>query len=104
MNYIKEKENIEMKILGITSTVLEGGQKSYTLHTAESFPAYANDISKGRSAEGQRVEAVYIGNYDCSNLKIGMEIEIYFDKAITTNKGTFQTVKKIEVLTTRKEL
>ena len=47
---------------------------------------------------GKRTEAIYVGSYDISDLEIGMEIEIYYDKAVSTAKGTFQTVKKIIVL------
>ncbi|WP_281418861.1 hypothetical protein [Vallitalea pronyensis] len=39
-----------------------------------------------------------IGNYDCSALKVGMDIDILYDKAITTAKGTFQTIKRIDVI------
>ena len=38
-----------------------------------------------------------MGKYDCSKLKVGDEIEVYFEKAVTTKTGTFQPVKKIEV-------
>lgn len=46
----------------------------------------------------EKAEAIYVGSYDISDLEIGMEIEIYYDKAVVTAKGTFQTVKKILVL------
>ena len=48
---------------------------------------------------GQKAESIYAGYYDCSQLKVGDEIEIYYDKAMTLKSGkTFQTIKKIEKL------
>lgn len=87
-----------MKLIGISSTTNETGEKSYTLHVTEQFPTYANDSEKGRQAIGIKAETFYVGKYDCSNIKIGDEIEIYFDKAISTKNGTIQLVKKIEVI------
>lgn len=87
-----------MKIIGISSTTNEAGEKSYMLYITEPFPAYANDAEKGRQANGSKAEGLYLGKYDCSKLKVGDEIEVYFDKAVTTKTGTFQPVKKIEII------
>ena len=87
-----------MKIIGISSTTNEAGEKSFTLYITEPFPAYANASEKGRQATGNKVEVVYVGKYDCSNFKIGDEIDISYGKAVTTKTGTFQPVKKIEII------
>ena len=75
-----------MKIIGISSTTNEAGEKSFTLYITEPFPT------------GNKVEVVYVGKYDCSNFKIGDEIDISYGKAVTTKTGTFQPVKKIEII------
>ena len=89
-----------MKLIGISSIANEAGEKSYRLYIAEPFPDYANDAEKGRHAIGSKADGLYVGKYDCSKLKVGDEIEVYFDKAVTTKTGTFQPVKKIEVIQT----
>lgn len=89
-----------MKIIGISSTTNEAGEKSYTLHCMEAFPEYANESDKGRQATGNKVEVVYVGKYDCSNFKIGDELDISYGKAVTTKTGTFQPIKKIDVVHT----
>lgn len=86
------------KIIGIASTTNEKGEISYTLHLCDEFPEYANEIAKGKKAIGQKVETVYAAKYDCSKLKIGDEIIIYYDRAITTSKGTYQCIKKIDLI------
>ena len=47
---------------------------------------------------GQKVETIYVGEYDCTSLKIGMEIDISYEKAMKTANGIYQPVKKIVVL------
>lgn len=44
------------------------------------------------------MSTIYASQYDCSALKVGMEIDVLYDKAITTGRGTFQPVKRIEIL------
>ena len=89
-----------MKIIGISYSTNELGEKSYTLHCTEAFPEYANNTEKGRYAKGNKVEVLYVGKYDCSNFKIGDELDISYGKAVTTKTGTFQPIKKIEVIQT----
>ena len=48
------------------------------------FPDYYNDPEKGRSCVGQRVGSIYVGDYDRTAIKPGMEVEIYYDKAVPT--------------------
>ena len=44
------------------------------------------------------VERIYVGAYDCSKIKVGMLIDISYDKAITTSKGTYQPIKRIDII------
>lgn len=46
---------------------------------------------------GQRVESIYVGHYDCSGLKVGQEIDVLYDKAVSTKNGVYQPIKRIEV-------
>lgn len=87
-----------MTVVGINSTTNESGVKNSTLQLLEEYDSFYNNPAAGRSCIGKKASSVYVGGYDVSNLKIGMEIEIYYDKAITTAKGTFQQVKLIETL------
>lgn len=87
-----------MKIIGIVKSVNKNGEAVFTLHCTDAFAPYENDAEKGKSAVGVKTQSVYAGTYDCSKIKLGSEIEIYYDRAITTTSGTFQTIKKIEVV------
>lgn len=87
-----------MTILGMSYTTNADGIRNTTLYTKDNFEPYFNNPDNGRKCVGMKVEPIYVGSYDCSNLKVGMEISIYYDKAIVTPKGTFQPVKKIEIL------
>lgn len=51
------------------------------------FPDYYNDPEKGRSCVGQRVGSIYVGDYDRTAIKPGMEVEIYYDKAVPTKEA-----------------
>ena len=85
-------------IVGIARTAAENGRVSTNLHVKSSFDDFHNNPEAGRTCEGEKVESIYVGNYDCSELNVGDEIEILYGKAITTAKGTFQPVKRIDVL------
>ena len=87
-----------MKILGKHSTRNEDGRTSTTLHVADAFPDYYNNPEKGRICVGQRVDSIYVGDYDTTAIKPGMEVEIYYDKAVPTKTGFFQPVKRIEIV------
>lgn len=87
-----------MKVLGMNFSTNSNGQKTTTLHVAEEFNSYYSNVESGRGSIGMKVDTVYVGDYDCSSLKVGMDIEIFYEKAITTKKGTFQPIKKIEVI------
>ncbi len=86
-----------MKILGMNFTNTNG-HRTTTIHVAEEFNAYYSNVEAGRGCVGMKVESVYVGDYDCSALKVGMDIDILYDKAITTAKGTFQPIKRIDVV------
>ena len=47
---------------------------------------------------GQRVGSIYVGDYDRTAIKPGMEVEIYYDKAVPTKTGYFQPIKRIEIV------
>lgn len=87
-----------MKILGKNSTRNEDGRTSTTLHVADAFPDYYNNPEKGRSCVGQRVDSIYVGDYDCAALQPGMEVDILYDKAVPTKTGFFQPIKRIEIV------
>lgn len=87
-----------MELVGLNWSVNGSGNKVYTLHVAEMYGAYFSDAANGRGCVGMRTEEVYAGNVDCSHLKPGMQIDILYDRAVTTSKGTFQVVKRVEVI------
>ena len=87
-----------MKILGIHYTMRKNGTVLTTLHVVGEFESFYTDFESNRSCVGKKVETIYVGEYDCSNLQVGMEIDISYDKAVTTSKGTFQSIKKIDII------
>ena len=87
-----------MIVLGINYSLNKEGKRVTTLHGQLPFEPFYLNQEQGRGFVGNRVEAVYVGDYDCSLISVGDEIEIYYDQARTTTKGTFQPIKKIEVL------
>lgn len=87
-----------MKIVGIHYSTRPDGQQNTTLHVLEEFNDYYKDVASGRGCEGMKAGTVYVGSYDCTDLKVGMDIEIFYDRAVETAKGTFQPIKLIQVL------
>lgn len=87
-----------MTVLGVNRTVNANGVTNTTLHVAEDFDSYYTNPEAGRSCEGKKVSSIYVGAYDCSKIKVGMEIDISYEKAITTAKGTYQRVKHISTI------
>lgn len=87
-----------MTILGIYYTTNTNGVRATTLYVSDDFNDYYKNAEAGRGCVGKKVDTVYVGSYDCSNLKVGMEIDIYYDKAVTSAKGTYQIVKKIDII------
>lgn len=87
-----------MMLVGMHSTRNEDGRTSTTLQVVDAYPDYYNNPDKGRSCVGQKVDSVYVGQYDCTGLKVGMEIEVLYDKAVNTKNGVYQPIKRIEVI------
>lgn len=85
-----------MEIIGITQNKNSEGKTLTTLHVAEEFEAYYS--AENRTCMGKKVSTVYVGDFDCSQLEIGMEIELLFGRAIPTKSGVFQPVKKIVIV------
>ena len=87
-----------MVIVGMNFSANKDGNRVTTLHCKTAFEPYYRNEEQGRGFVGDKVESVYVGDYDCSDLKVNDEIEIYFDKARTTKNGTYQPVKLIQVI------
>lgn len=87
-----------MTVLGINRAVNANGVTNTTLHVAEDFDSYYTNPEAGRSCEGKKVSSIYTASFDCSKIKVGMEIDISYEKAITTAKGTFQPIKRIDII------
>lgn len=89
---------VAKKIVGIVQGKSKTGLPVYTLHTVSPFDDYFNSPENGRKCDGMKAESNYVGPYDCSNLKVGQEIEIYFDQAIVANGKPFQNVALINIV------
>ena len=87
-----------MKIVGMHFSTNTNNERVYTIHCISNFDSYYKNPDNGRNCIGEKAESFYVGNYDCSGLKIGMDIEIFYDRAIKTSKGTFQPIKRIEII------
>lgn len=87
-----------MTIIGMNYSTNSNGLRVTTLHVTEPFNAYYSNAESGRGCIGDKVETIYVGTYDCSNLEIGMEIDVLYDKAVHTKNGTYQPIKRIEVI------
>ena len=92
------KEECEMTLLGMNQSRNAEGQYTTTLQVAEDFPEYYNNLDAGRRCVGKKVDSIYVGTYDCSNLKVGMSIEVLYEKAVQTKTGVFQIIKRIDVI------
>lgn len=46
----------------------------------------------------KKVETIYVGDYNCSSIKVGMDIDVNYDKAVKTATGIYQPVKNIVIL------
>lgn len=87
-----------MKVLGLHFTTNAEGQRTTTLQVAEEYADYYNNPAAGRGCAGMKVDAVYVGTYDCSGIKVGSEIDILYDKAVNGKNGVYQPVKRIDIL------
>lgn len=86
------------KLVGMNFIKNSDGTVNTTLELNFDYPSYYNDKNAGRGCVGQKTDSVYVGNYDCSALKVGMEIEIYYDKMAKGKNGPFSPIKKIEAV------
>ena len=86
------------KVIGKHFSKNSEGKIVTTLHLADEFDGYYSDASKGRGCEGQRVESVYVGTVDVSKIKVGMTVDVLYDKAVTTSKGTFSPIKRVDII------
>ncbi|NFO34609.1 hypothetical protein FDB37_13490 [Clostridium botulinum] len=87
-----------MRLVGLNYTTNADGGKNTTLQVTDEYNAYYSNVEAGRGCIGVKVDSIYVGDIDCSGLKIGMDIDILYDKAITTARGTFQPIKRIDIL------
>lgn len=87
-----------IKVLGYHYTTNADGKKVTTLQVAENYNDYYANAESGRGCAGQKVDSIYVGVYDCSGIKVGSEIEIYYEKAINSKNGLYQPIKQIEIL------
>ena len=87
-----------MKVEGISRATNAQGKVTTTLHLTDDFNSYYSNSEAGRSCEGKKVETIYAGTIDCSAVKVGMEIEVIYDKAVATAKGIYQPIKRIDII------
>lgn len=89
-----------MKVLGKYNYFKQGTNTLVTyLYVSTPFATYQSDTEKGRYCEGVAVDVLYAGEIDCTDVKVGSTIEVYYGKAYTTKDGkTIQPICKIEVV------
>lgn len=87
-----------MRIIGISSTEKEDGRVVSTLYVEQDFEDYFDNPDAGRTCSGRKTDSIYVGDYDCSGLEPGMFIDILYGKAINTAKGTYQPIRRIDVV------
>lgn len=87
-----------MLLIGMHYTTNAEGKRVTTLHIQDDFGAYYKNAEAGRGCQGHKVETIYAGDYDCSQLNVGMQIEVLYDRAVQTKNGIYQPIKKIITL------
>lgn len=87
-----------MYIVGMNFSTNADRKRVTTLHVSEPFNEYYSNSEAGRGCIGEKVDKVFVGEYDCSKLELGMEIDIFYDKAVSTRNGTYQPIKRIDIL------
>ena len=87
-----------MQVLGISYNTNTNGDKISTIFVATEFEPYYKNPEAGRNCQGVRTESIYVGDFDVSDIKVGMEIEISYDKAIQTKHGLYQPIKRIDII------
>lgn len=86
------------KIEGILQGRSKAGEPVYTIFYSEDFGDYDNNPENGRFCKGRKTGEIYAHTYDCSNLEAGMEIEVFYEKAILFNGKPVQSVAFINIL------
>ena len=95
---MRREELILLNVIGKSWSINSAGEKLTTLYVSEPFGTYYYN-GEGRGAEGEACQSIYVGNMDCSSIKPGTSIEVYYGQAVRTKDGrSFQPVKKIEVI------
>ena len=92
-----------MKIIGIHYTVNDDGVQKSTLHVISEFDTFYSDSDGKRGCVGHKAESIYVGEYDVTNLKPGMMIEVSYGKAVSTRNGIYQPIQKIDVVSNSKQ-
>lgn len=88
-----------MLVLGKAIARKDGEESKTILYLSDSFPEYYSQSEKGRSCVGQYCESVYVGTYNCDKIDVGANIEILYDRAVTTKNGSvFQPIREIRVM------
>lgn len=87
-----------MRIIGISSAEKEDSRIFSTLYVEMDFEDYYDNPEAGRTCSGRKTDSIYVGDYDCSGLEPGMVIDILYGKAISTAKGTYQPIRRIDVI------
>lgn len=85
------------KIVGISGSISEDGRRFTTIHGMCDFEDYYHNPETNRFCEGKQVEKINAGSFDCSNIRVGQNVEIYYSKAIQTKNGLYQPISSIIV-------
>ncbi len=91
------------KVVGMSYTINDTGARKSTLYVMPEFDDYYNDSEGKRGSVGHKVETIYVGEYDVTNLKPGMVIEVSYGKAVSTRNGIYQPIQKIDVVSNSKQ-
>lgn len=82
-----------MKVLGI----YQNGNKK-TIHVSYPPESYFNNPDADRIFEGEAVKSIYVGDMDITGIKIGTEIDVFYGESISTKRGQYSPIRRIEVL------
>lgn len=88
-----------MQVVGINYTTDSDGNRRTTIHVVDDFDPYYSNADAGRGCAGRRVESIYVGTLDCSQIKVNSHVEIMYDKARSSKDGKFyQPIKDIRLV------
>ncbi len=83
-----------MYVVGMNYSTNADGKRVTTLHVSEPFNEYYSNSEAGRGCMGERVESIFVGTYDVSNIEIGSQIVILYEKA----RGSYQPLHSIQII------